>query len=54
MKKSDISFLKQLIDSLEESEKKLEDAYNKKDSEEFDRVKKFILKIQKQIEGILG
>jgi len=54
MQRSDISFLNQLIASLDESEEKLEEAYKKKDSEEFDRTKRFILKIQKQINEILS
>jgi hypothetical protein len=50
MQKGDISFLKQLIKSLEDAESKLKKAYEKKDSEEFNEVKSFMLKIQKQIE----
>lgn len=48
-----MAFLRQLIESLEDSERKLEEAYNKKDAYEFNKVKKFMLEIQKQIaEGL--
>lgn len=49
MEKGDISFLKQLVKSLEEAEEKLKKAYDKKDREEFNSVKSFMLKIQRQI-----
>ncbi len=44
-----ISFLNQLIKSLEEAEVKLEEAYQKNDSEKVIRYKNFILEIQKKI-----
>jgi len=50
MKKEDIPVLNQLVKSLEESLPRLEEAYSKGDSEKFNASKKFILKIQKQIE----
>ncbi len=53
MKKEDIPLLSQLVKTLEEAELKLEEAYNKKDSEKFNNSKKFMLGIQKQISGIL-
>lgn len=53
MKREDISFLKQLIKSLEDAESKLKKAYEKKDSEEFNELKSFMLRIQKQIGEIL-
>ena len=53
MKKEDISFLKQLIESLEDSELKLEEAYEKKDVAEFNKIKKFMLEIQQQIVGAM-
>jgi len=49
IKKEDIPFLNQLVKSLEESELKLEKAYEKKNHEEFNKSKKFMMKIQKQI-----
>ncbi len=53
IKKEDIQFLKQLVKSLEEAESKLEKAYKKKDYEKFNKSKKIMLKIQKQIEEII-
>jgi len=53
IKKEDIPFLNQLVKSLEESALKLEKAYEKKDHEKFNKSKKFMLGIQKQIEGII-
>jgi len=53
MKKEDIPFLNQLVKSLEESELKLEKAYEKKDYEKFSKSKKFMLEIQKQISEII-
>ena len=41
MKKEDISFLNQLIRSIEESEIKLEEAYKKKDVDSFNKIKIF-------------
>ncbi len=53
MKKGDISFLKQLVKSLEDAESKLKKAYEKRDVDEFNEVKSFMLKLQKQIADIL-
>jgi len=53
MKKEDITFLNQLIKALEEAESKLEEAYDKKDYESFDKSKKLILQIQKKISEII-
>jgi hypothetical protein len=53
MKKEDITFLNQLVLSLEEAEEKLEESYKNKDHEEFLKTKRFILKIQKQIGEII-
>jgi len=41
-----ISFLMQLINALEEAKLKLEESYNKKDYDSFNKSKKFILKLQ--------
>ncbi len=49
MEKEDIVFLSQLIKSLEDSEKKLEKAYEKKDSDEFNKSKKIMINIQGEI-----
>ena len=53
MKKSDIPILRQLVKTLEQTESKLEEDYNKKDSESFINSKKMMLKIQKQISNML-
>ena len=45
----DISFLSQLVKALEEAELNLEEYYEKKDYENFEISKKFILQIQKKI-----
>jgi len=49
MKKRDAVFLNQLVESLEEAESKLEEAYEKKYYETFNKIKKFILQIQSKI-----
>jgi hypothetical protein len=53
MKKEDIPFLNQLVKSLEEAESKLEKTYEKKNYEEFNKSKKFMLKIQRQISEVI-
>ena len=54
MEKEEAVFLRQLIKSLEESEKKLGDSYNKKDLEEFNKIKNFMMRLQGQIKGVIG
>jgi len=49
-----ISFLNQLLISLEESESKLEQAYKKNKPEQVKAIKEFILKLQIKITGELG
>ena len=53
MKREDISFLNQLVRSIEDAELKLERAYKNKDSIEFNDLKRFILHIQKQMQEVL-
>jgi hypothetical protein len=53
MQKEDISFLGQLVNSLEDAEIKLEKAYRERDAEDFNEIKSFMLEIQKQISEIL-
>jgi hypothetical protein len=53
MEKEDAPFLMQLVNSLEDSELKLERAYNTKDSARFNEVKKLMLQIQEQISEII-
>ena len=50
---NDSNFLNQLIKSLEEANLKLEEAYDKKDHENFNKAKKLILQLQKQINEIV-
>ena len=47
--KGDIDFLKQLVESLEKAIQNLEEFYEKKDYENFDKTKKFIIQIQNKI-----
>ena len=47
--KSDVSSLIKLVISLEEAEKKLEQAYKNKKPEQFQSIKKFILKLNDDI-----
>ena len=53
MKRDDIPFLNQLVKSLGDAGTRLEKAHIKKDAEEFNKVKRFMLQIQKQISDIL-
>ena len=53
MDKNDISFLKQLIKSLEQSEMKLKKYHDDGYLEAFNEVKSLMLKIQKQINEII-
>lgn len=48
-----VQLLLQLIDSMDLVTKKLEDSYNKKNSERFNDYKNEILKFQKKIDEIL-
>ena len=49
MEKEDILFLNQLIKSLAEAEEMLEKSYAKRDYENFNKSKKTMLRIQKEI-----
>lgn len=51
--KDDASILNQLIMSLEESESKLEAYYEKKDYDNFNKAKKFILILSKKISEVI-
>jgi len=53
MKRDEILFLNQLIKSLEESEKRLEIAYEKKEYENFNQSKRIMLRIQEEISKII-
>lgn len=52
MKSGDIEFLGQLVRTLEESLLKMEEAYNKKNYEEFNKSKKLFMQMQEKIGGI--
>jgi hypothetical protein len=49
IKEGDISFLEQLTGTLESSFKEFKKAHYKKDSENFNNIKKTIIEIQKKI-----
>jgi hypothetical protein len=51
--KEEIPFLSQMINSLEQSERKLEEYYKKEDSINFNKTKKLMLQIHRKIEEIL-
>ncbi|MFC1710828.1 hypothetical protein ACFLZJ_01585 [Nanoarchaeota archaeon] len=53
MKKGDVAFLIQLVNALEQAEHSLEQAYESKDYDSFNKSKKLILQIQKRIEGVI-
>ena len=53
VKREDIPFLNQLVKALEEAELKLEEAYEKKDYEDFNKSKKFMLQIQRKISEVI-
>jgi dsDNA-specific endonuclease/ATPase MutS2 len=48
----DASLLRHLINSLDESEGKLEEFYEKKDPDNFNKIKKFILQITQKISEV--
>jgi len=50
--KNKFIFLKQLVQTLEDAELKMEQAYKNKDYENFNKIKKFMIEIQKKIEEI--
>ena len=53
MKKEDILFLNQLINSLMESTRLLEKDYKKRKADEFNKTKKSMINLQKEIAKIL-
>lgn len=53
LKPENIQFLRQLILSLEKAEEKLDEAYRSESFDNFNRIKKFILQIQKKISEAL-
>ena len=53
MKKEEIRVLSQLVRTMEDSVVKLEGAFKKRDVEEFKKVKKEVLNLQKKISTML-
>ena len=53
-KKEDVIFLNQLVRTLEEAELKLAEAYDEKNYESFNNMKKLIIQIQKKIQELLN
>ena len=49
----DVSTLRHLVHSLEESETKLEEFYKKNKIDDFNKAKKMILQLNSQISGVL-
>lgn len=48
----DTEFLNQVVNSLDQALSKLEEAYNKKDYDLFNKSKKFILEMETKIQGV--
>ncbi len=53
MEREKILFLNQLVKSLGDAEENLEENYERKDHENFNKSKKIMLRIQKEISNIL-
>ena len=53
MKKEDIPILNQILKTLEQIERKLELYYFKKDAEKFNRAKREMLELQRQLSEVL-
>ena len=53
MKREEVQFLSQLIQSLEEASVNLEKSYKKGDYEKFNKSKKIMISIQKEISEII-
>ncbi len=53
MKREEIVFLNQLVKSLTEAEKNLEKSYEKRKYSDFNKSKKIMLEIQKEISDII-
>ena len=49
MKKEDIQLLEQLVNSLEKAIHKLEESYEEKKYDNFNKVKKFILEVEDRV-----
>lgn len=51
--REEVFFLNQLVKSLEESELKLEEYYNKKDYENFNNLKKLMISVSTKISEVI-
>jgi hypothetical protein len=49
LKSEDLSFLNQIVVSIEQAEIKLEQAYRKKRVDQFNAIKQFIIKLNKKV-----
>ncbi len=49
MKREDVSFIKQMIDSIQEAVLQLEKAYKKKDADRLNKTKKIISELQNRV-----
>lgn len=50
----DVSLLRQLVNSLDDFEKKLEEYYKNNDPDNFNRAKKFLIHIHDKISEVIG
>jgi hypothetical protein len=53
VKKEDVELLGQLAQSLQKAEIKLEEAYQKKNYDDFNKIKRFIMAVQAKISEVL-
>lgn len=54
VKVGDIEFLSQAVNSLDQGLSKLEEAYNKKDYDLFNKSKKFILEMEVKVQEVVN
>lgn len=52
MKKEEVEYLSQIVKTLETVVPQLEQSYKNKDSENFNKIKKFILQAQRKIKEV--
>ena len=52
-KRDEFDFLEQLVGTINESSKKIEESYNKKDYKEFQKLKILMLRLQENIKEML-
>jgi hypothetical protein len=54
MRKEEIGYLLQIVKTMQEVEPKLEQAYNKKDTETFNKIKKLMIQAQRKVKEVTG